>query len=561
VVLLAGAFALRVALWRPLELSGAEPADGFTRVAGVVHVHTTASDGTGSPAQVAAAAEAMGLGFVFITDHNTLDAKEAEGYHGSTLALVGVEASTQSGHLLGLGIPDPVFRFSGDAPDALDDIRVLGGAAFAAHPTSARADFRWTGWDLPGPWGIELLNGDSQWREAGGWGLAKSAALYPLNPQYALLQSLGRPRSALERWDALLAVRDVPGIAGADAHARIVLRKDTALRLPSYRAMFGLFQNHVLLDAPLEGDPLRDGRAIVDALARGRAYVGVDALAPAGGFSFTAEAGGRRFTMGDTVPPRPDLRLRAGGRLPRGARLALLRDGREVRQAEGDIVLDAVDPGVYRVEVRVPGWDAPWILSNPIYVFADAAAEQRRRRGAWPPEPVAPPAAMVIDSFDGATIFQPAFDSRSSVAEPILDPSAGADGKGAARLRFRLGVPDATYPHAYCAIVNQQGRDLSGRSGLVFAIKGDGVYRIWVQVRDDNPLSADDGMEFWFASVRTSTEWRRVAIPFSRLRSINKKTDGRLDLDKVRQLVFVIDRGAEKPGTEGTIWIDDLGVY
>jgi len=220
-----------------------------------------------------------------------------------------------------------------------------------------------------------------------------------------------------------------------------------------------------------------------------------------------------------------------------------------------------VDPGVYRVEVRVPGWDAPWILSNPIYVFADAAAEERRRRGAWPPEPVAPPAAMVIDSFDGATVFQPAFDSRSAVAEPILDPSAGADGKGAARLRFRLGVPDATYPHAYCAIVNQQGRDLSGRSGLVFAIKGDGVYRIWVQVRDDNPLSADDGMEFWFASVRTSTEWRRVAIPFSRLRSINKKTDGRLDLDKVRQLVFVIDRGAEKPGSQGTIWIDDVGVY
>ena len=30
----------------------------------------------------------------------------------------------------------------------------------AAHPTSARGDFRWTGWDLAGPWGIEVLNGD-----------------------------------------------------------------------------------------------------------------------------------------------------------------------------------------------------------------------------------------------------------------------------------------------------------------------------------------------------------------------------------------------------------------
>jgi carbohydrate binding protein with CBM11 domain len=559
--LLAGAFALRVALWRPLELTGPEPDDGYTRVAGVVHVHTTASDGTGSPAQVAAVAEAAGLGFAFITDHNNLDAKEAEGYHGHTLVLVGVEASTQSGHLLGLGIPDPVFRFSGDAPDALDDIRLLGGAAFAAHPTSARADFRWTGRELPGPWGFEVLNGDSQWREAGGWSLARSAALYGLNPRYALLRSLVPPRSALARWDALLARRDVPAIAGADAHARIVIRKDTALRLPSYRAMFGLFQNHVLLEAPLEGDPIRDGRAIVDALARGRSYVGVDALAPAEGFSFTAEAGGRRWTMGDTVAPRPDLRLRAGGRLPRGARIAVLRDGHEVRQAEGGVTFDAVDPGVYRIEVRVPGWDAPWILSNPIYVFAEPAAAERRERAAWPAEPAAPPAAVVLDSFDGATIFQAAFDQRSSVAAPILDPAAGADGKGTARLRFRLGIPDASWPHAYCALVNQQGRDLSGRSGLVFGIRGDGVYRIWVQVRDDNPLSTDDGMEFWFASVRTSTDWRRVAVPFSRLRSINKKTDGRLDLDKVRQLVFVIDRGAEKPGASGTIWIDDVGVY
>jgi hypothetical protein len=454
-----------------------------------------------------------------------------------------------------------VLRFSGDAADALDDIRLLGGAAFAAHPLSAREDFRWTGWELPGPWGMELLNTDSQWREAGAISLLKAAAIHGLNPRYALLQGLGRPTSALERWDAMLAVRDVPGTAGADAHARIVLHKDWVLRLPSYRSMFGLFRNHVLLDAPLQAAPEHDGPAIVAALARGRSYLGVDALAPAGGFSFVAEAGQERWTMGDTVAPRPGLRLRAGGRMPRGARLTLLRDGKVAREAEQSVGLEPVEAGVYRVEVRVRGWDVPWILSNPIYVFPPEEAEERKRRAAWPSEPSAPAAAVVLDSFDGGTVFQPAFDQRSSVAEPILDPAAGADGQGAARLRFRLGIPDASWPHAYCALVNPQGRDLSGRSGLVFAIKGDGVYRIWVQVRDDNPVSADDGMEFWFASVRTSTEWRRVAVPFSRLRSINKKTDGRLDLDRVRQLVFVIDRGAEKPGSQGTIWIDDVGVY
>jgi PHP domain/Carbohydrate binding domain (family 11) len=560
-VLLAGALALRVALWRPLALTGPEPTDGFTRVAGVVHVHTTASDGTGTPEDVAATAEALGLGFLAITDHNNLDAKGVEGYHGTTLVLVGVEASTQSGHLLILGIPDPVFRFSGDAADALDDARLLGGAPFAAHPMSPREDFLWTGWELPGPWGIELLNGDSQWREAGWSGLVRSATLYGLNNRYALLRSLTSPRSVLERWDALLAARDMPGIAGADAHARVVISEKVKLRLPSYASMFSLFQNHVLLEAPLDGEAQRDGPAIVAALARGRCYVGVDALAPADGFSFVAEAGDQRWTMGDTVSPRPGLRLRAGGRVPHGARFTLLRDGREAQRGDGAVGLDSVAAGVYRVEVRLPGWDVPWVLSNPIYVFPPEVAEARRRRAAWPPEVEVPAPAMVMDSFDGATGFEPAADSRSSLSPKVLDPDGGADGKGAARMEFRLGIPGPGYPHTYCAIVNQQRRDLTGRSGLVFAIKGDGVYRIWVQVRDFNPASADDQTEWWFASVRTSKDWRRVAIPFSRLRSINKKTDGRLDLDKVRAIVFVLDRGADKPGTQGTIWIDDVGVY
>ena len=148
-------------------MEGAAPEDGFTRVSGVVHVHTTLSDGGGTPEEVAQAAKRAGLRFVFITDHNNLDAKSFEGEHDGVLVLVGTEISTTAGHLVGLGMPDPVFRFSGDALDALDDVRRLGGVAFAAHPLSPRADFRWTGWDLPGPWGMELVNGDSQWRSAG----------------------------------------------------------------------------------------------------------------------------------------------------------------------------------------------------------------------------------------------------------------------------------------------------------------------------------------------------------------------------------------------------------
>jgi hypothetical protein len=75
-------------------------------------------------------------------------------------------------------------------------VRELGGFSIAAHPLNPRADFRWTGWSLPGPWGLEILNGDSLWREAGLGRLARTAVLYKLQPSYALLGADASGRAA-----------------------------------------------------------------------------------------------------------------------------------------------------------------------------------------------------------------------------------------------------------------------------------------------------------------------------------------------------------------------------
>jgi hypothetical protein len=293
--------------------------------------------------------------------------------------------------------------------------------------------------------------------------------------------------------------------------------------------------------------------------------VGLDALAPAEGFSFTTAGGPDParvpWSMGDLVPPEPGLRLRAGGRLPEKTRLTLLRDGRAITDSEHAIDAEVPGPGVYRVEARLPGWDVPWVISNPIAVFPAETAKARRDAAAWPAPLPVPPATRVLDSFNAPTTFHPEFDPSSSMAADVIAPKAGPDGSSAARIEFRLGAPGPGRPYVWCALVSREPRNLAGAQGLVFSIRGDRAYRIWVQVRDENPASADDGTEWWFASVRTETEWRRVAVPFARLRSLNPKTDGRLDLDKVRQLVFVIDQGAEKPGTPGTVWLDDVGLY
>jgi hypothetical protein len=553
---------VQVARWRPLPLVGEPPADGYTRVAGVVHVHTTLSDGGGTPEEVIASAKAAGLAFVGITDHNNVDAMPFAGYRDGLLVLVGAELSTPAGHVLGVGFDrDPPFRFNGDALAALEDIRDLGGVAFAAHPFSAREDLRFTGWDLPGPWGLELLNSDSEWRRAGPR-LLLAAGLYQVNPRYALLQILNPPGEALARWNVMLARRDVVGLAGADAHSRLPLTRKRSLRFPSYEALFNLARDHLLLGQPLSGDAAQDRRAVLDALREGRFYLGLDALAPADRFGFTISGGGEVASLGDHVAPRAGLVARAGGRVPRGTRLTLLRDGAPVAEGQERLEAGVPGPGVYAVEARIDGWAVPWVLTNPIYVFDEATLTLRRQAAEWPPAP-SPQEVVPLSSLPGTSAFSAEFDPTSWM-DPQVGEAGGDEeegGGGVWKLAFRLAAPSPRQAFTWCALVNRQERDLTGYRGLRFRIRGDGEHGLWVQVRDANPASADEGQEWWLASARSSTEWREVFLPFSRFRTINPRTDGHLDLDQARAIVFVLDGASEKVGTNGTVWIADVGVY
>jgi hypothetical protein len=560
VVLLACAVsAWRVMRWRPLPVPDTEVSDRFVRVSGVAHVHTTASDGGGTLSDIETAAAAAGLDFVIVTDHNTFDGKPLEGY-GETgvLTIIGTEISNTEGHLLAVGLPTPAYRFSGDGLDAVRDLDDLGALAFAAHPENPRTDLRWTGWHLPGDWGIEILNGDSQWRAAGWPRLLGTALLYPLNSDYSLLRLMRRP-AALARWDELLARRHAPAIAGTDAHGTLRPAQSWSLPMPTYDGVFRIVQNYVLLEQPLTGNGPADIAAILAAHRRGRAYVGVGALAAADRFFFLAERDGEHWTMGDTLAPGAPARLRAGGAFPAGARTTLYRNGEPVATMEGPLETRVTEPGVYRVEVEVPGWGFPWIVSNPIYVLTETERE-RRARAAELPELAAANAAAILDTFEPDTTFVAVADDSTRLDTPFTDVRAGPDGSSAARIDFRLGVPDTAHPSPFASLGSYQSRDLSGRSGLVLSIRSDVVYRLWVQVRDRNP-DARDGAEIWSASVKTADAWQTVTLPFSRLRSVDPVTDGTLDLDDIEAIVFLVDIGSVPPGTEGVIWLDDLGVY
>ena len=553
-LILAAAAAAGAALWLPAtELSGAQaparPEARETEVVGVVHVHTTHSDGALDIAGVVEESRAAGLDFLLVTDHNTLAAKPQEGYHGDLLLIVGTEISTDSGHVLAFGFDPPAYRFPRRALDVLRDIHDLGGVAIVAHPTSPRQGLEWSDPALPGAWGIEVLNGDTQWRAAGVPRMLLSGLLYPFNPQYALTRLMTRPAAA-QMWDELLARRPTAGIVGADAHTR----------LPSYEAVFRVARNHVILDAPLSGDGARDAAAVTDALARGWAFIGIDGIAPTDGFFFTAGRDGRSWTMGHSVPPHPRLALRAGGLDHPEAQFHLLKDGQVVESAAGGLDVKAAGGGVYRVEVTLPGWNVPWIMSNPIYVLEQAERQRRAASLALPPPVRAAVPTAWLDRFEGEPVFVTDADPSSSI---VIESDSGGDGAdgSAARVTFRLGTDGASDPSPYAAIVNTAPGDLAAYEGIVLSLRADGVYRLALVLRDPNPRAPQD-TEWWSAPLKTAREWRQVAVPFSELRSRHPRvTDGQLDLDDLEAVLLIIDTASMPPGAAGTLWIDDVGLY
>src|SRR6266536_2466631 len=143
-------------------LLGAPPADGT--IAGVIHIHTSRSDGSLAPDDIAAAAARAGLQFIVFTDHGDGTRKpDAPEYRSGVLCLDGVEISTTGGHYIALDMRASPYPLAGEPRDVVEDVRRLGGFGIAAHPDSPKPELRWREWTAPVD-GIELLNPDTSWR-------------------------------------------------------------------------------------------------------------------------------------------------------------------------------------------------------------------------------------------------------------------------------------------------------------------------------------------------------------------------------------------------------------
>ena len=343
-------------------------------LAGVVHVHSLYSDGTGTVPEIAAAAEANDLDFLLLTDHDTLGAKQngEEGWYESVLVLVGEEVSPRKGgHYLAFGLDRAIDHRRLDGYQIVEQVGQAGGFGFLSHPFSKgsrrfrRPPMSWSAMDATGYVGLEL------------WSLVTDSAekIDRISDALRFIITPGRfvdhpPSSNLEIWDELCRARRCVALGGIDAHQiGIRIGNRVPLRLMAYKRSFRYLRTHLLTDRPLEKDLERDRTLVYEALRAGHAYIAMDSLAPAHGFRFTAN-GPQTLEMGDEAPAG-DAAWHFHADLPRRARVRLVRDGSEIAGAEAAAVEhEATGPGVYRIEAYLhsKGRERTWILSNPIYL-------------------------------------------------------------------------------------------------------------------------------------------------------------------------------------------------
>lgn len=331
---------------------------------GVIHVHSTYSDGSGSIPTIINAAHASKLDFLILTDHNSLRARADgwEGWHGNTLLMVGDEVSGRRGHCLAIGTQQRVNHRQ-NHHGILNDIHQQNGLSFIAHPHGQfRPLFKthnhsWEDWSADTFTGLELWSYMFDWIEEFRYYRFWNHYHYPEK------HITGPDAKTLQKWDQICQYRQCVAIGGIDAHARKY--KPFSFVVFPYENAFRTLHTRILLDAPLTGSKQEDIAAVMNALKCGHCYIAYDELVCGENMRF--QTVDKQYIMGDEIPFQNPIELEI--KLPQTADMTILCNGQILAQHQTqNHTFQATEPGVYRVEARIE--NTPWIYTNPIYLRA-----------------------------------------------------------------------------------------------------------------------------------------------------------------------------------------------
>jgi hypothetical protein len=343
-------------------------------VCGAIHLHTVFSDGSVTMGELAATAAKVGLDYVMVTDHMTLEGRAPGGaarFDQGVLVVVGYEHHDIRGrnHYLVFGTP-AVAAAQAHPQHYIDEVKMAGGVGFIAHPFERRRYFRrlppypWTEWDVSGFDGIEIWNQMSDWVEKLRTWFSLVRFAYPRR------FLAGPPPELLAVWDARNRRQFVAGLGGVDAHTRV-------LRVGPFRyTVFPLkvelqgIRTHLYLDEPLDrANGESAGAAALSALRDGRGFVSNVRWGDARGSRIYYQT----HDGGCVLPGRRSAPVHSPGtlavQLPHRAQIRLVRNGAVTAARVGRTAdFDITSEGVYRIEALRNG--RAWIYSNPFPVGA-----------------------------------------------------------------------------------------------------------------------------------------------------------------------------------------------
>ena len=545
----------------PRRLALAPDADGT--IPGILHIHTSRSDGRGTPDEVAAAAARAGIAFVVFTDHgDAMRTPDPPAYRSGVLCMDGVEISTGGGHYVVLDMPAAPYPLAGEPRDVVDDVRRLGGFGIAAHPDSPKQELRWSDWDAPID-GVEWINPDTSWRvhAATGWRsrfkLLEGLLHYPVRPAETLASLLTGFEDTMAHWTAIAGHRPVVGVAGADAHAKLeFVNSDPgdnrfSIPLPNYEASFRMLSVHVTPERPLSGpagDPAADAALVMRAIRAGHLYMAVDGLASPPAFEFTATNQRGTAHQGDELGIGGPVSIHVRSNAPPGFTTIIWR-GSEMLAAEprGEITIEAGEgPAVYRAEVRTNDPDRPrtWLLGNAVYVRAPQPVQA----------PSQTPVTLETALYDGRTDsgWHLESDPSSMASVDLGETLTGFE----LRYRYALGG-DSAAGNQWAALVwgtpiGHAPINVADFDRLTFMARAERPTRISVQLR-----TLEDGraLRGWQRSVFLDTFDQEHTVDFKDLVPNVGTTPRTPVLDRVSQILFVVDTTHTRPGTAGRIWI------
>jgi len=520
-------------------------------VPGVLHVHSSRSDGRGTPEQIAHDAARAGLKFVFITDHGDgTRTPDAPVYREGVLCIDGTEISTRDGHYVAIDMPASPYPLGGDARDVVEDVKRLGGFGIVAHPDSPKPELAWKAWDTPFD-AIELLNLDTMWRRrlAEGWRgkavLQTRLLTYAFRPVESIA-NLVLPSTALGQWDAIARRRHLVTIAGSDAHAQIAWRASDpiaaslAIPVPSYESLFRAASIRVHLERPLTGDAKTDAAIVLRAVRTGHLYIAVDGVATPPAFEMTATNALGTVRMGDQLDVDGPATLHVRSNAPEGFTTTIWNGTTPLTAArtEKEFSLTLPEgPGVFWAEVQPAGKRAviPWITTNPIYV---RASEPQPAPAARP----TPTTSTVL--FDGRTttnwqIF------RDATSLGAVDVSTSESGDGVLRLRF--GLASGPVASQFVALGVETPGGVASYDRVSFVARSQQPMRISVQLQTEQSR--------WARSVYVDIFNQAHSIFFDEFRQVEGNPAPAPALADVKRILFVIDTTNTKPGTSARVWI------